>query len=622
MTPRLPIASRSTTRGFPTPLGDEEGLNALSRRRNAASGVRDRRKPGSSFRAGVLALVVGLAGCGLETAGGGGTVNTCATDAECGSGEICGAEGLCLSEDGARLRLTLAITAPGGGSNGETLRYATPPFDFVPGNTGPVTLPRPLTVAGQVRTPGGRRISAELFFNRRGPDVPEVRRQVRASTFADEQEIAGLGMPMDYAVELTEGVSYDVVVEPRGSDLFALPPLRSSEPVSFTDGAGDDRRDGSVAFDMTYPNGELATASGRVVDPEGRPVDCVEVFAVSRGSGARVSSVAVTGPGACPGVPDDLEGRDELPPGGYRLAVDPAVPDVLLRLVPPEPLPQLTFDPIYAPPDFETVIGLPDLAEVTYGGRVENADGVPVPNAVVTFRASSIASETAGTVGAFEATVRTDDAGGFELVLFAGDYEVIVQAAASADTGILEQDVSIGDDMDGAPIRGQVFVLPDRATLRGMVRTSGGAPVTGTRVEARPLNTVVPVQEVTAFTPSAAFNRSADPQVTGDDGAFALRLDEGAYDLVLEPAQGSGFPWQRVLQAVGPGEAELGRDLVVPAPVPFRGVVKDHLGDVVPGAQVTAYGEVTDDIGTRLVPVGRATTDADGAYEILLPPGL
>jgi tetratricopeptide (TPR) repeat protein len=42
---RAPVARR----------GDEEGLNALSRRRNAASGVRDRRKPGSNFRAGVLA---------------------------------------------------------------------------------------------------------------------------------------------------------------------------------------------------------------------------------------------------------------------------------------------------------------------------------------------------------------------------------------------------------------------------------------------------------------------------------------------------------------------------------------------------------------------------------------
>jgi len=43
---RAPLARR----------GDEEGLNALSRRCNAASGVRDRRKPGSSFRAGVLVL--------------------------------------------------------------------------------------------------------------------------------------------------------------------------------------------------------------------------------------------------------------------------------------------------------------------------------------------------------------------------------------------------------------------------------------------------------------------------------------------------------------------------------------------------------------------------------------
>jgi len=568
--------------------------------------------------AGTLLLPLG---CGLETRDADSTVNVCETMADCGSGEVCSDDGVCLSERGRRLRLALAIVAPGAAAEGESLRYATPLFEFEPGNSGPVTLPRPLTVTGQVRRADGQRVAAELFFNRQGIDLPEVRRQVRAGTFTDEQDLPGFPMPMDYTVQLTEGVSYEVVVEPRGADLYELPPLRLGARTF-----EDDDGDGRVALDLTYPDVELARTGGRVVDSQGRPVPCVRVAAVDPDTGLRVSSIAATLGATCEGGGGDEDPPPEDPPedglaGRFELAVDPTVGRYLLRLTPASPLPTLTFDPRFAAPDVDTVIALPDLAEVVYGGRVETDDGTPRPNALVTFRSSRIESQAAGTVGTVETTVRTGEDGSFELVLFAGDYTVVAQAASSARAAVLQQNVRIGRDMATSEVRGQVFVLPSRGTLLGTVTSTNGAPVSGTRVEARALNSVVPAMDVD-LTDAAAFNRSGDPQVTDAEGQFSLLLDEGLYDLILRPAPGSGFPWQRALQAMGSGAPTLDRALVVPGPVSFPGVLTGHDGEPLAGAEVTAYGEVDDEAGRRLVPVGKGSTDATGAYEILLPPDL
>lgn len=561
-----------------------------------------RSHPASARRAVPLlaALAVVLGACTLETTGIDGPVNACRDDADCPGGRC--EMAMCVAGDATPLRLALAVSVSGATSAGETLGHTTAVFDYDAGLSGNVVLPRPLALVGRVRAPAGwlpdgedARVDAELFLTREGLGVQEVPSTLRASTFAEAQSAAGVE-DVDYRATVAEGVPYTVLVAPRGEAARHLPPLRLP-PRAFEDGDGD----GVVRFDAVYPDAAPVRYAATLVDAAGAPIPDVTVEGVRRGDGELVTSVVTTDPD-----------------GTFTLTCDPAETDYLIRVSGLEPTPTVTFDPRYAPVDFAPVFTVPEIPFVRYEARVETADGAPVPDAVATFRASGVTVGETGVRAAYEAQATADGDGVLALDLVAGSYSVVVRAPSGQPLGLVSQSVDIQRPTEGT-VRGQVFALPPRATREGTVTVEGlGVPLAGARVQARALQSLGDREDLG---PAARVNRPSDLVTTEGDGAFRLALDEGAYDLLIEPAEGSGFAVTRRTVVVPGAAVPAGDrlDVEVPFPALLPGRVVAHDGAAVPGAEVAAYAIVDDIWGRRAVPLGRTVADAEGAFLVVLP---
>lgn len=560
-----------------------------------------RRRPPSSPRPAaraVAALLAAAAGaCTLETAGVEGPVNACRGDGDCPGG-ACVMQ-MCVAPEAGPLRVALAVSVAGATVEGATLGHATAVFPYEEGLAGSVVLPRPLTLVGRVRTPaswpGARRVDAEVFLTRQGLDVQEVPSTLRASTFAEAQSAAGVD-DVDYRLTVAEGVPYAIRVSPRGDAGSSLPPLRLP-PRAFEDDDGD----GVVRFDAVYPDAPPVRYAATLVDADGAPIPGVTVEGVRRADGELVTSVVTTGSD-----------------GAFELTCDPAETDYLIRVSGLEPTPTVTFDPRYAPVDFAPVFTVPEIPFVRYEARVETAAGAPVPDAVATFRASGVTVGETGVRAAYDAQATADADGVIALDLVAGSYSVVVRAPSGQPLGLVSQSVDIQRPTEGT-VRGQVFALPPRVTREGAVTVEGlGVPLVGARVQARALQSLGDRDDLG---PAARVNRPSDLVTTDAGGAFRLALDEGAYDLLIEPAEGSGFAVTRRTVVV-PGAAEpVGDrlDVEVPFPALLPGRVVAHDGAAVPGAEVAAYAIVDDIWGRREVPLGRTVADAEGAFLVVLP---
>jgi hypothetical protein len=120
----------------------------------------------------------------------------------------------------------------------------------------------------------------------------------------------------------------------------------------------------------------------------------------------------------------------------------------------------------------------------------------------------------------------------------------------------------------------------------------------------------------------AATSTSLEPRPahtrTDPEGNFSLEVDQGQYDLVVDPQAGTGFP--RVVQArsFGAGTADLGElQVAPPAPLSFRILDPSQVGNPIAGAVVRVFAEAPGR-GPPAVEMGRAMTDAAGQVEILL----
>jgi hypothetical protein len=164
---------------------------------------------------------------------------------------------------------------------------------------------------------------------------------------------------------------------------------------------------------------------------------------------------------------------------------------------------------------------------------------------------------------------------------------------------------------------GQVFVLPQRARIAGDVRTRMEQPVAGATVEATALG-----RDEETEASAARYNRSADT-VTDALGRFDLGLDVGSYDITVRPPPEAGFPWLVAPdRRIGFTAGHLRDRFEFGAPVVVTGQLLDAVGAPVSGAELTAHGLLGDDGAARTVELGRATTDANGRYMLLLPPRL
>ncbi|HEY3593125.1 MAG TPA: hypothetical protein VGL13_04605, partial [Polyangiaceae bacterium] len=105
------------------------------------------------------------------------------------------------------------------------------------------------------------------------------------------------------------------------------------------------------------------------------------------------------------------------------------------------------------------------------------------------------------------------------------------------------------------------------------------------------------------------------------DASFALPLDTGTFDIVVQPPDGANFAWwvwpQAQISVPSSGSDTLPIAPTLPFPVAVEGNLDDGTAPL-PNAIVHAYAKVAG--GSTVSKVGDARTDASGHYVLLLPP--
>ncbi len=200
----------------------------------------------------------------------------------------------------------------------------------------------------------------------------------------------------------------------------------------------------------------------------------------------------------------------------------------------------------------------------------------------------------------YATNVATDDSGSFFTVLPPGSYDVTI--APLEGTGFAKTKVLVDVASNVSNVALTLEPLPT-TTVTGRVRLSDGRILSNATVSATPHDV--------DFPPRPATTR------TDGDGRFALALDRGAYDLTIQPEDGTGFPWIVVTRAVGGAALDVG-ELTVPVPVPLAFSIRDpsQSSNPIVRAVVRIFAKPAD--GGMYVEVGRGMTDPDGKCEVLL----
>jgi hypothetical protein len=186
-----------------------------------------------------------------------------------------------------------------------------------------------------------------------------------------------------------------------------------------------------------------------------------------------------------------------------------------------------------------------------------------------------------------------------------GFYDVTIEPAEG--TGFAK----VRDTLDTSRSLARTFLPPARTIASGHVVLSDGRPLAEAEILALP-SASKPAGAVAVLTPRPARTR------TDENGAFRFELDQGQYDLVVDPQPGTSFP--RVVQArsFGTGSADLG-EIVVAPPARLSFTMKDpsQAQNPIARAMVRVFAELPGR-GPPAVEIGRAMTGDGGECEILL----
>ncbi|MBX3251372.1 MAG: carboxypeptidase regulatory-like domain-containing protein [Myxococcales bacterium] len=569
----------------------------------------------SAVRSSLLMLAaLAFGACGFSDVVGTGLVNECTSDEACSSGRCDPDEGFCISARSEAVEVVLEVVPPVELSDVPVPSWSVPPEIFDGEAERVLRQPTHVDLVGTIRW-RGMRVPAELVFTRPGLEGRSVVR-VRASTFAEPMLVAD--QQVDFRVRLGTDRDYDLEVRPSaepvpGTDLpwsRKLPPMRvrgistpMASPLNPTNYVWP--------FELMYPDDldepcvtgrpSGCTLSGAVVslvtDVE-RIEPGLQVQAIEVDSGLVVSSTALT---------------DEE--GAFTMIVAPSAGRYVLRVTggTSRPLfPTVTVDPSFFLGSAR--IRVPSPRQVSYRASVETTSGQRLPRAVVTFVSRDVFDAETGLAGTFRATAETDATGEVLLDLLAGTYEAVVTPADGAHAVVALDGLRIQPPVTGGVLQGQLFVVPERARFGGSLFTPSGEPVVGLTVEAVALGAAADPGELGSV---ARHNRSTEA-LLDETGRFELRLDVGTYDVFIKPPPESRYPWLVApARQIGSTDLVLADRFDLEAPRPLRGEVVTPEGAPLANAEVRAFGRAA---GTgRYLELGRARTDAEGRYLLLLP---
>ena len=332
--------------------------------------------------------------------------------------------------------------------------------------------------------------------------------------------------------------------------------------------------------------------------------------------------------------------------GEWNPAPSPGALDLVVAPPTGAPIPAY-IDPILAPE--LTLAALPALPDpVTVSGTVVGPDFELIDADLVID--STAPDPTTGTGGIaicvdgdckppYGSTPRplsysttTHAAGGiYSVVLPPGEYNVFIVpgpgAAAGAATSVSPPLLGVQVALPTAAAK--TLVAAALATISGVAQLTDGRVLVGATVEAHAAAQLA----ATTLAPQR-WPRTAST-VTDGSGAFALSVDPGTYDIVVRPADGTGFPWMTISdQSISAGQIlsftpfpAPGPHFTVPAPISISMTLKDQSEDlVVAGAVVRAFapppGAVPSVTGGPLpqVELGTWLTDSNGSFSMFIAP--
>ena len=271
-----------------------------------------------------------------------------------------------------------------------------------------------------------------------------------------------------------------------------------------------------------------------------------------------------------------------------------AVPRLQSRLVNGQGLEQLVVPPVAAPAAVRGLVA---------NGEGSVLTGVPAKLLFTSTRVRLL-DGTLQPLLRYSAEVSTDDTGSFRTVLPPGLYDVVVEPLEG--TGFARS----RDTFDTSAALAKTYRPVPRTVASGRVLLADGRALAEADVIALPSALA---RSSTSLLPRPARTR------TDREGSFAFEVDQGQYDLVVEPAAGTGFP--RVVQArsFGAGTSALGEIVVgPPSRLSFKLVDPSQVGNPIVRAMVRVFAEAPGR-GPPAVEIGRAMSDDTGQVELLLP---
>lgn len=591
----------------------------------------------------LLLLSLGASGCLSDQSPvvGGTPANRCDRDADCPDGACDLSQHRCLAA--TTVEVFFSVTPPSGVGTARGVAAVTRPRQVRGGDAVDLALGAPHVVYGVVTVPDdtapdgtspGRTIAATVEFS--PTDTGAVTTPVRAVANASATDLIN-NDPAAWSARLTEGL-YDVVVRPA-AELAATVPPRFEHGFEVRDQGTFQR------FDIAYPTA-YTRWQGTVVDRAGRPLSGLSVRAVDPSrDNATVSTVVHTASAA-----------DNAPAGSFAIDLAPGAPDAWVLRVTSDTTSRgwLTVDlprealARMAPSGRSLRIELPSDTGLPYvdglrpsglsppsgplaacvgcvevRGTVEGPAGElrrPLRNASVTLRADvPLTNAEPGVSAWFECRVQTDDDGAFSAALIPGAYDVVIAPMDDSSANTVVRGFRVRDDVSEQS--GQVFTAAARIPVEGRALTPLGEPVRAARVIAIPFHRAYVSHPCLADASArlAAPRANRVEGVTGSDGSYRLDLDPGLYRVLVEPASRSGYP-STLSAPLCVTTAVRDFDTALDAPAEVRGTLRDAEGAVAAGATVEGILRVREPGAPGVVlPIARATSDANGAYTLLLP---
>ncbi len=397
---------------------------------------------------------------------------------------------------------------------------------------------------------------------------------------------------------------YQRVLYPQPPYDAYFPPVHTTLPVS--DRFTDEISLGDAKTPLDDPVGEFRVA--KVSRIEG--LDGYKVWLADRRTQRRISPVK-SPTGASAQVRLDTVGERETPSlPALRREVDMVIAPPAGAIAVPLLRSGLIFPAGTGEIDAIQYPALPEPVAVS-GIVALDSGGVQfgVPSRVI-FHATEIKKkdQSAAKFLEYDTSVSTDSSGRFATVLPPGVYEVVVEPAEG--TGRAKQRVEQSLEITSTRLDLQLRPVTMRTKLTGRVKLTDKRDVSGAEVSANPL----PANAKGDVVPRPARARTAE------DGTFAMELDQGPYDIVVDPEPGTGFP--RIVGSRNVQTPTMTLPLLqIPPPVRLQITFRDPnavlAGNPIVQAVVRVYA-TREGNPAQLVEIGRSMTDEDGLCEILL----